>query len=50
MFGMQASTSNVQMNDVIIAFIVDIVLTIVIYYVAKKSNWFGEIPENSQNA
>ena len=50
MFGMQASTSNVQMNDVIIAFIVDIVLTMVIYYVAKKSNWFGEIPENSQNA
>lgn len=50
MFGMHASTSNVQMNDVIIAFIVDIALFIIIYYIGKKSNWFGEIPENSQNA
>ncbi len=49
MFGMQVSTSNVQMNEAIISFIVDIALTMVIYYVAKKSNWFGEIPENSQN-
>ena len=49
MFGMQVSTSNVQMNEAIISFIVDIALVIVIYYIGKKSNWFGEIPENSQN-
>lgn len=50
MIGIQVSTSNVQMNEAIISFIVDIALVIVIYYIGKKSNWFGEIPENSQNA
>ena len=49
MFGLQSSTSNVQIHDAIIAILINIVLGIVMYYIGKKSNWFGEIPENSQN-
>ena len=50
MFGIQSSTSTVEIHDAIIAIIIDIVLCILIYYIAKKSSWFGEIPEESQNA
>lgn len=50
MFGLQSASTNAQLPDVIIAIIFDVVLCIIMYYVAKKTEWFGEIPENSQNA
>lgn len=48
MFGLQSTTSTVQINEAIIAIIIDIALGILIYYIGKRSNWFGEIPENPQ--
>lgn len=50
MFGLQSTSTNVQLTDLVIAVIFDVVLCIIIYYVGKKTEWFGEIPENSQNA
>jgi len=49
MFGIQSSTSTVEIHDAAIAIITDIVLCILIYYIANKTGWFGEIPEESQN-
>ena len=47
MFGLTATTSAVKTSDVIISVILDIVICAIMYYVGKKTNWFGEIPENS---
>ena len=46
-FGLIAATSTVKVTDVIIWSCVYVVLLIILYYVGKKTNWFGEIPENS---
>lgn len=47
MFGLQSVNSNVELTDVVIAIVCDVILCLIIYYVASKTNWFGEIPENS---
>lgn len=50
MFGLQVTSTNIGLNDVIIAAVIDIAIGAIIYYAGMKSNWFGEIPENSQDA
>lgn len=50
MLGIQSSSSTISLNDAIFVLITDIILFLIIYYIGKRSNWFGEIPENSQNA
>ena len=50
MFGLQSTTSTIQMSDLIISTTGTVIFGILLYYIGKKSNWFGEIPENDQNA
>ena len=47
MFGLAAITSTVKTTDVVLGIIFNILLCIIMYYVGKKTDWFGEIPENS---
>ena len=47
MLGLTAATSALHATDVIVSIIFDIALCLVMYYVGKKTNWFGELPENS---
>ena len=47
MFGFIAASSTVSNTDVIISTIIDIVICLIMYYVGKKTDWFGEIPQNS---
>ena len=47
MLGLTAATSAVQTTDVIVTIIFDIALCLVMYYVGKKTDWFGELPETS---
>lgn len=43
MFGLSSSTSSALLNDVIIAIVFEILLAILMYYIGKKTNWFGEL-------
>ena len=47
MFGLHASTSSPKLNDVTIAIVFEIILLIIMYYIGKKTNWFGEIEETA---
>ena len=47
MLGLHASTSTPQLGSVVGTIIFEIILSIVLYLVGKKTNWFGEIPESS---
>ena len=49
MLGLQASTSSPQLSEVAVTIVFLIMLYMIMYYVGKKTDWFGEIPENSQN-
>ena len=46
MLGLRTSTSTPQLYSVLATIVLEIVLLIIMYYVGKKTNWFGEIPEN----
>ena len=46
MLGLRTSTSTPQLYSVLATIVFEIVLLIIMYYVGKKTNWFGEIPEN----
>ena len=45
MFGIQSTTSTIQMADLIISTTSTVIFGILLYYIGKRSNWFGEIPE-----
>ena len=47
MLGLQATTSSPQLWDVAATIVFLIILFAVMYYVGEKTDWFGEIPENS---
>lgn len=47
MLGLKASTSSPQLWDVVASIVFLIILVIVMYFAGKKTNWFGEISENS---
>ena len=47
MLGLQASSSTVQLWDVVSSIVFMMILGSVMYYVGEKTEWFGEIPENS---
>ena len=49
MLGLQASNSTPQLWDVATSIVFLIILYVIMYYVGKKTDWFGEIPENAQN-
>ena len=49
MLGLKVSTSSPQLMDVVSGIVFLIVLYIIMYCVGKKTDWFGEIPENAQN-
>ena len=46
MFGLRQSTSSPPLNDVILSIVFEIALFLVMYYVGRKTNWFGEIEED----
>ena len=48
MFGLQSTTSTIQMSDLIISTTGTVIFSILLYYIGKRSNWFGEILENTQ--
>ena len=48
MFGIQSSTSTIQMADLIISTMGSVIFGILLFYIGKRSNWFGEIPETLQ--
>lgn len=48
MLGLQTSNSAPQLWEVATTIAFLIMLYIIMYYVGKKTDWFGEIPENSQ--
>ena len=43
MFGLHSTSSTVELNDTIISVAFEIILLIIMYYVGKKTDWFGEI-------
>ncbi|SDA47866.1 CPBP family intramembrane glutamic endopeptidase [Methanobrevibacter millerae] len=47
MLGMHASSSSPQFWDVVSSCVFLAILYIIMYFIGKKTNWFGEIPENS---
>ncbi len=49
MLGLKSSTSSPELFSVVSTIIFEIMAAIILYYIGKKTNWFGEIPENSQN-
>ena len=49
MLGLHTSTSSPQLTSVLPVIVFEILLCILLYYVGNKTNWFGEIPENTQN-
>lgn len=49
MLGLKTSTSSPQLLDVVGIIVFEIIMFIILYYVGKRTDWFGEIPENSQN-
>ena len=50
MLGLHTSTSTPQISTVLPVIVFEILLCVLLYYVGKKTSWFGEIPENSQNS
>ena len=50
MLGLLTSTSSPQLSSVAINFVLQIILFVVMYYVGEKTDWFGEIPQNSSNS
>jgi hypothetical protein len=49
MLGLQASSSSPQLWDVASSIVFLMILYAVMYYAGRKTDWFGEIPESSQN-
>ncbi|MBR0370580.1 MAG: CPBP family intramembrane metalloprotease [Methanobrevibacter sp.] len=49
MLGLQTSTSSPQLSSVLPLIVFEILLCVLLYYIGNKTNWFGEIPENTQN-
>ena len=47
MLGLVTSTSSPQLSSVAISLLLQIILFVAMYYVGKKTDWFGEIPQNS---
>ena len=50
MFGLQKTTSTSSLQDTIISIAFEVILLVIIYYVGKKTDWYGEIKENTQDA
>ena len=46
MLGLSSSTSSPVFSDFVVAIAFEIVLFAIMYYVGKKTEWFGEIKEN----
>ncbi|MBQ6099998.1 MAG: CPBP family intramembrane metalloprotease [Methanobrevibacter sp.] len=46
MFGIHSSTSSPGLNDVVISIVFQLILCAIMYFVGKKTNWFGEIEES----
>ena len=47
LLGLVTSTSSPQLSSVTISLLLQIILFVAMYYVGKKTDWFGEIPQNS---
>ena len=47
MLGLSAVSSTIEAMDVVTSVIFDVALCIVLYYIGMKTDWFGEIPQNS---
>ena len=47
MLGLKTSTSSPQLADVVSGIVFLIIMFGIMYYVGEKTDWFGEIPENS---
>lgn len=47
MLGFLTSTSSPQLSSFAINLVLQIILFVVMYYVGKKTDWFGEIPQKS---
>ena len=43
MFGLDMTSTNIALNDVILTIVLEIVLFAAIYYAGQKTDWFGEI-------
>lgn len=43
MFGLDMTSTNIALNDVILTIVLQIVLFAAIYYAGQKTDWFGEI-------
>ena len=50
MLGLHKSTSTVEFTSGLLSIIILIAIGVIMYYVGEKTNWFGELPENSQNS
>ena len=49
MFGLQSTSSTVQLEEAAIAIVFEVMLCILMYYIGRKTDWFGEIEETPQN-
>lgn len=47
MLGLDASSSSPELSGVIATIVFVIILSALMYYIGKKTDWLGEIPENS---
>lgn len=48
MFGFMSTTSSPIFTDVAVAIVFEIVLCAIMYYVGKRTDWFGELKEHSE--
>lgn len=48
MFGLQSSATNITLFDFAYALVFEVIVFLIVYYVAAKTDWFGEIGENSK--
>ena len=49
MFGLSSASSSAQLNDAIITIVFYIILCVLMYYIGKKTDWFGEIKQSEQS-
>lgn len=47
MFGIQSTSTNTYLTEMITAIILILIIGAVMYFVGKKTDWYGEIPENT---
>ena len=47
MFGLSLNSSTIEISDFLLSTLIDVIIFAAVYYVGMKTNWFGEIKEDT---